>query len=36
MLWNVYTPLLTYKHAKGEEGTEVVPGLAEAHARDLA
>ena len=29
-LWNVYTPLLTYKHAKGEEGTQVVPGLAEA------
>ncbi len=27
-LWNVYTPLLTYKHAKGEEGTQVVPGLA--------
>ncbi|WP_370737154.1 ABC transporter substrate-binding protein [Mycolicibacterium aurum] len=30
VLWNVYTPLLTYKHAKGKEGTEVVPGLAEA------
>jgi peptide/nickel transport system substrate-binding protein len=30
VLWNVYTPLLTYKHAKGEEGTKVVPGLAEA------
>ncbi|MGE0218892.1 ABC transporter substrate-binding protein [Mycolicibacterium sp.] len=29
VLWNVYTPLLTYKHADGEEGTEVVPGLAE-------
>jgi peptide/nickel transport system substrate-binding protein len=28
VLWNVYTPLLTYKHAKGKEGTEVVPGLA--------
>ncbi|TPG28193.1 ABC transporter substrate-binding protein [Mycolicibacterium hodleri] len=28
VLWNVYTPLLTYKHAKGEEGTQVVPGLA--------
>ena len=25
---DVYTPLLTYKHAKGEAGTEVVPGLA--------
>ena len=30
VLWNVYTPLLTYKHVKGEEGTKVVPGLAEA------
>ncbi|MDG4663205.1 ABC transporter substrate-binding protein [Mycobacterium sp. 236(2023)] len=30
VLWNVYTPLLTYKHAAGKEGTEVVPGLAEA------
>ncbi|MBX7431833.1 ABC transporter substrate-binding protein [Mycobacterium sp. Y57] len=30
VLWNVYTPLLTYRHKKGEEGTEVVPGLAEA------
>ena len=29
-LYNVYTPLLTYKHAKGEDGTKVVPGLAEA------
>ncbi|ANW66698.1 MULTISPECIES: ABC transporter substrate-binding protein [Mycolicibacterium] len=29
-LYNVYTPLLTYKHAKGEDGTEVVPALAEA------
>ncbi|MGH3643495.1 MAG: ABC transporter substrate-binding protein, partial [Mycobacterium sp.] len=29
-LYNVYTPLLTYKHAKGEDGTEIVPGLAEA------
>ncbi|WNG82553.1 ABC transporter substrate-binding protein [Mycobacterium sp. ITM-2016-00316] len=28
-LYNTYTPLLTYKHAKGEEGTAVVPGLAE-------
>ncbi|CAN5374902.1 ABC transporter substrate-binding protein [soil metagenome] len=27
-LYNVYTPLLTYKHAKGEDGTQVVPGLA--------
>lgn len=29
VLYNTYTPLLTYKHAKGEEGTPVVPGLAE-------
>jgi peptide/nickel transport system substrate-binding protein len=28
VLWNVYTPLLTYKHEAGETGTEVVPGLA--------
>jgi peptide/nickel transport system substrate-binding protein len=28
VLWNVYTPLLTYKHAAGDAGTEVVPGLA--------
>ena len=28
VLYNVYTPLLTYKHAKGKAGTEVVPGLA--------
>lgn len=29
VLWNVYTPLLTYKHHKGAPGTEVVPALAE-------
>jgi peptide/nickel transport system substrate-binding protein len=29
VLWNVYTPLLTYKHTAGEDGTEVVPALAE-------
>ncbi len=28
VLYNTYTPLLTYKHAKGEDGTEIVPGLA--------
>ncbi|WP_431234787.1 ABC transporter substrate-binding protein [Mycolicibacterium psychrotolerans] len=28
VLWNVYTPLLTYKHQKGDAGTEIVPGLA--------
>ena len=30
VLWNTYTPLLTYKHQKGDPGTEVVPGLAKA------
>jgi peptide/nickel transport system substrate-binding protein len=29
-LWPVYTPLLTYRHAEGAEGTTLVPGLAEA------
>jgi peptide/nickel transport system substrate-binding protein len=29
-LYNTYVPLLTYKHAKGGDGSEVVPGLAEA------
>ncbi len=28
VLWNVYTPLLTYKHQKGDAGTEIVAGLA--------
>jgi peptide/nickel transport system substrate-binding protein len=28
-LYPTYTPLLTYKHAEGDAGTEVVPGLAE-------
>lgn len=28
VLWNAYTPLLTYRHAKGDDGTDVVPGLA--------
>jgi len=28
-LWLVYTPLLTYEHAEGEAGTELIPGLAE-------
>ncbi|AQT78375.1 ABC transporter substrate-binding protein [Mycolicibacterium litorale] len=28
VLWNVYTPLLTYKHQKGDPGTEIVAGLA--------
>ena len=29
-MWLVYTPLLTYKHAEGKQGTELIPGLAEA------
>lgn len=28
-MWLVYTPLLTYKRAEGEEGSELIPGLAE-------
>jgi peptide/nickel transport system substrate-binding protein len=27
--WISYTPLLTYRHANGQEGTELIPGLAE-------
>ena len=27
-LWLVYTPLLTYRHADGERGAELIPGLA--------
>src|SRR6476469_8845549 len=30
VMYNTYTPLLTYKHAKGDAGTEVVPALAKA------
>ncbi|MBI3217561.1 MAG: ABC transporter substrate-binding protein [Mycobacterium sp.] len=30
VMYNTYTPLLTYKHAKAEAGAEVVPGLAKA------
>jgi peptide/nickel transport system substrate-binding protein len=30
VMYNTYTPLLTYRHEKGDAGTEVVPGLAEA------
>src|ERR1700741_4024363 len=26
--WLVYTPLLTYKHADGEAGQELIPGVA--------
>lgn len=29
-LWLVYTPPLTYRHAEGEEGSELIPGVAEA------
>jgi len=28
-LWSVYTPLVTYAHAEGAAGAELVPGLAE-------
>jgi peptide/nickel transport system substrate-binding protein len=28
--WISYTPLLTYKHASGQAGTELIPGLAQA------
>jgi peptide/nickel transport system substrate-binding protein len=27
-IWVVYTPLLTYRHAEGAAGSEVIPGLA--------
>jgi peptide/nickel transport system substrate-binding protein len=27
-MWNTYTPLLTYAHASGKAGSEVIPGLA--------
>jgi peptide/nickel transport system substrate-binding protein len=29
-LWVVYTPPLTYRHAEGQKGSELIPGLAEA------
>jgi peptide/nickel transport system substrate-binding protein len=29
-LWLVYTPPLTYRHAEGEEGSKLIPGVAEA------
>jgi peptide/nickel transport system substrate-binding protein len=29
-LWLVYTPPLTYRHAEGSEGAELIPGAAEA------
>src|SRR5687767_15326581 len=27
--WTVYTPLVSYAHAEGAEGAELIPGLAE-------
>jgi peptide/nickel transport system substrate-binding protein len=27
--WISYTPLLTYRHAAGQKGTELIPGLAQ-------
>jgi peptide/nickel transport system substrate-binding protein len=27
-MWNTYVPLLTYRHASGRAGTELIPGLA--------
>ena len=32
-LWVVYTPLLTYRHAEGRAGVELIPGLAKALPR---
>lgn len=32
-LWSVYTPPLTYRHANGRAGTQLVPGLAQALPR---
>ena len=32
-LWLVYTPLLTYRHAEGDKGAELIPGLAVGPAR---
>ncbi len=32
-MWNVYVPLLTYAHAEGDAGTEVIPGLAKSLPR---
>ena len=28
-MWIVYTPPLTYRHAEGTKGTELIPGVAE-------
>jgi peptide/nickel transport system substrate-binding protein len=32
-MWNTYVPLLTYRHASGRRGTELIPGLATALPR---
>jgi peptide/nickel transport system substrate-binding protein len=32
-LWNTYLPLLTYRHADGAAGTEIIPGLAKSLPR---
>ncbi len=32
-MWNTYVPLLTYKHAGGQAGTRLIPGLARALPR---
>src|SRR5262245_22996987 len=29
IMWNVYIPLLTYKHVNGPDGATIIPGLAE-------
>jgi len=32
-MWNTYVPLLTYRHASGRRGTELIPGLARSMPR---
>lgn len=32
-MYDVYVPLLTYRHADGREGTEIIPGLAKSMPR---
>jgi hypothetical protein len=36
LLWNVYLPLVTYRHAAGLAGAEIVPALAEQLPRTCA
>src|ERR687891_840063 len=31
--WLAYTPLLTYRHRSGSDGTQLIPGLAESHPK---